>query len=188
MHTPEAKVSSRFGPFLSLVAAACLLVGSAVAGGLKAVHLPGGIAGDAQVGLAVSAPDTLYAAYWVGAGRGHLSRLLIYKFNTDTGEVLARSELDKAEPLRSRDGDVVQSSVQLSLSPDRSVLLCTSVEGVSTNKAWIVSTRICASLAAERSLRMQISWDSPKPVTCVCSVPISQGGSGKRSVRRWFSI
>ncbi len=141
MHIPEAVTNRRFGPSLGLVVAACLLVVSAIAGKLQAVHLPGKIASDAEVGLAIAAPDTLYVAYWVEAERGHPWKLVIYKFSGATGKVLVQSELDEAEPLRSRNGDVIPSPVQLSLSPDRSVLLCTSVEGASTNKLWTLSSQ-----------------------------------------------
>ncbi len=126
---------------LALTAVVFLLAAPSDAVRLGTIHLSGRIAADAEVGLAVSAPDTLYAAYWVEAGRGCPLQLLIYEFDLSTGKALARSELDKAQPLRSRNGDVIQSPVQLWLSPDRSVLLCTSVEGASTNKAWTLSSQ-----------------------------------------------
>lgn len=106
---------------------------------LAAVHLPGELASDAEVGLAVSAPDTLYAAYWVPGEHNQPWRLLIYKFNSTTGKVLVQFELDKAEPLRSRDGDIIQSPVDLSISPDGSMLLCSTLERGPVRKAWTLS-------------------------------------------------
>lgn len=107
---------------------------------LGEIHLPGKIASDAEVGLAVSAPDTLYAVYWVEGNHDRLWRLLIYKFNGTTGKVLAQSELGEAEPLRSRNGDFIQSSVELSISPNGSMLLCTTLERGPVRKAWTLSS------------------------------------------------
>ncbi|GEM_PF-6168071 len=107
---------------------------------LTAIHLPGRIASDAQVGLAVSAPDRLYAAYWVEGEHDQPWQLLIYEFDITTGKVLTQSEVDKAEPLRSRNGDVIQSSVGLFISPDGETLLCTTLERGPVRKAWTLSS------------------------------------------------
>jgi hypothetical protein len=107
---------------------------------LAVIHLPGRIAPDAEVGLAVSAPDSLYTAYWIEAEGNQPWQLLIYEFNIATGKVLAEAELDKAQPLRSRNGDVIQSNVRLSISPDGSMLLCTTLENGPIHKAWTLSS------------------------------------------------
>jgi hypothetical protein len=126
---------------LALTASVFLLAAPSGAADLATVHLPGGIATDAEVGLAVSAPDTLYAAYWVTGEQNRPWQLLIYKFSSATGKVLVQVELDKAEPLRSRDGDVIQSAVDLSISPDGSMLLCSTLERGPVRKAWTLSVR-----------------------------------------------
>ena len=125
---------------LALTAAVVFGAVSSAAADLAAIHLPGKIAPDAEVGLAVSAPDALYAAYWVEAERDQAWKLLIYKFKITSGKILAQSELNNAEPLRSRNGDVIQSSVRLSISPNGSMLLCTTLERGDVRKVWTLSS------------------------------------------------
>src|SRR5437762_6495718 len=134
-----------------VLAVAAVVVLEAVSSGaadLGAIHLPGKISPDAEVGLAVFAPDKLYAAYWVEADRDQRWQFMIYEFNISTGRVVAQSEVDKAEPLRSRNGDVIQSSVRLSISPDGSMLLCTTLERGSVRKAWTLSSHDLHILSA----------------------------------------
>lgn len=130
---------SRYKLLLALTAGVFLLAIPSGAVHLGAIHLPGRIASHAEVGLAVSAPDTLYAAYWIRGEHDRLWQLLVYKFNSTTGKVLAESELDKAEPLRFW-GHVI-SWVKLSISPDGSMLLCTTDESGPVRKAWTLSSR-----------------------------------------------
>ena len=124
----------------ALVLAALFGLFSSEAADLATIHLAGKIARDAEVGLAVLAPERLYAAYWVESKRRQPWQIVVYEFNVRTGKVVAQSELDKAEPLRSRDGDVIQTSVRLSTSPDGSMLLCTTLEGGPLRKVWTLSS------------------------------------------------
>jgi len=114
---------------------------SSAAADLAAIHLPDKTAPDAEVGLALSAPDTLYAAHWAEPVRDQPWRLLIYKLKIPSGKILAQSEIHDAEPIRSRNGDLIQSSIRLSISPDGSMLLLTTLERGAVRKVWTLSSR-----------------------------------------------
>jgi hypothetical protein len=113
---------------------------SSAAADLAAIHLPGKIAPDAEVGLALSSQHTLYVAYWVEAEHDQPWKLMLYEFNIASGKVGGTAELDKAQPLRSRNGDAIQSVVRLWISPDGSMLLCMTLEQGPIHKAWTLSS------------------------------------------------
>lgn len=138
-HRPEAQARG-YKFLLALTTALFLLGPSSQASALARIHLPGKVARDAEVGLAVSAPNTVYAAYWVEGEHARPWEMRIYKFNALTGRVIAQFELDKAQPLRTSDGYVIQSSVDLYISPDGDMLLCTSLERTGV-KAWTLASR-----------------------------------------------
>jgi hypothetical protein len=127
--------------FLLAVAASGVFgAGCGFAGDLATIRLPGKIAADAEVGLAVSATDSLYAGYWVQSGGNQPWQLMIYRFDAATGKVLSKAEVDKAQPPRSRNGDPIQSEVRLWISADSLMLLCTTIEHGPVRKCWTLSS------------------------------------------------
>src|SRR6185312_8187852 len=130
-----------FNFLLMLAVSGIFAAGCVFAADLASIRLPDNIAPDADVGLAVSAPNSLYAGYWVKSEGNRPWQLLIYEFNIATGKVVSKAEVDKAQPPRSRNGDPIQSAVRLSISSDGSMLLCTTVEHGPVHKAWTLSSR-----------------------------------------------
>ncbi len=141
MRASTGIAARRYKLLPALTAVVSLLSVSSVARDLTTIHLPGKISSDAEVGLALSAPDTLYAAYWTEAGHGEPWSLCVYALDIASGKLLGRSELDRAQPLRSRNGDVIQTPTQLFLSADGSLLLCGALEGRDRQKIWLLTSR-----------------------------------------------
>jgi hypothetical protein len=125
-----------------LVAAATLLVAPSLrAKGLRTIHLPGPITPNTSVALALAAPDTLYAAYWTSAGKGHVFELSVYAIDVANGRVTARADLGQAVPLRTRNGYPLTLGAWLRLSPDGSILLCEANWGASSNRIFTLAAR-----------------------------------------------
>lgn len=141
MPLKSRKSASGCALFLGLAAAITALPVGFPSRPLAEVHLPGGIASDASVGLAISARGVIFAAYWTQPGRDRPFRFAAYKFDGATGNLMARTTLATAEPLRSRNGHAIPSPVETFLSPDGSVLLCATLERGPARKIWTLSSR-----------------------------------------------
>ncbi len=141
MRASTGNAARRYELLLALTAGVALLSTSSVAGSLTTIHLPGKISSDAEVGLALCAPDTLYAAYWTEGGQGEPWSLSVYALDIASGKMLGRSELDRAQPLRSRNGNVIRTPIQLFVSADGSLLLCDAVEGRARHRISLLASR-----------------------------------------------
>lgn len=104
------------------VVCAILLAGSCLARG---VHLSGAIASHSEIGLAAFG-GRLYAAYWVKNGN-HPWPLTVVAIDASSGNVLVQTQVEKRNPLRSRNGKIIAPDANLYLSQQGTVLLCVDV-------------------------------------------------------------